>query len=490
MAGDHTAHTTHGMQRAVNGCETSGVFSVHPVVQDHVTAHINGLQRDLGFTLESERTPDVIAELAALLYEHNRAAAVVYSDAYQREVERVTQLVPCDLGEKICGDGRVSGIAVSDGTVIKATENPAAMTDIEGYGARRHLRSISLENAVMETARAGRPLVEFLWTHSSPSDLIASSCLAAKIQLQAMHGGSLPLGIDIVGEHLNLLAPEGEVFLQTYNRGRQLHPAGGIELQRIVVFGNIDTDTMARELRGNDETSVLSTLDLAEQLFPRLNVELGFIPSQTPYLLRYIGAMRQTFTDVEHLLAFKRAVTDIALHLMHDDEFTRAVDTYMAHSALAALNEAQQKGVTYMMARNLGVLYVTGLYRERAKPTHHFALHYERAVSISLDGRHMLEFHPGIQALRTTPSGPEARAREALVFYAVMQSFHGHPPYPYFLVNSNARGVTQALAETREMYHDFVRDARIAALITQGRILPLPVIINRQRQIVDLPLYH
>lgn len=292
-------------------------------------------------------------------------------------------------------------------------------------------------------------------------------------------------------EEANLLIAEKTTLAAItnfYNSRRQQAGLAPLDLVGIVALN--DTATMGFELRNRGQR--LSSTDLAN----KLKIEVGD---------GKFAKFQKKFTNPELLIEISREILDLTTQLMKSPEtaFARTrndIDQYINYN-LRALNEHQKQGLRFIISRKIAFQYLTGLSQipRDGRPNHPFAKHNEQDVSVSEHGHLLGEFDSYQQHFGSSPAR-ESIIRQIKIANIVMDSnglktnenrvvFVNTPIHSKDVLSGNGKfAMEQATAQNAELFRTIVQDPELREMIKNGKILPIPVLIDDEtRRVVQIP---
>ena len=433
---------------------------------------------------------DEVERVASYLGRHEFVISRYESPTFNFLTEKAKSLFPGVRGAKIaCIDGRESR-GLQDGKAFSRWTVPAGVPTLLKRHGELHLASGRLRSSILSIAESGDELLELMKIHSSHSSPLDHGCAALKRILMNNHAGKLPAKPDLIKTGLVLLKEREQVITTLFTKGRKefmLQP-----LKKVAVLGVADTDTLGLTFMGNDEESPLSTSELAKSLFGELQ---PLLRDKRGKLYGEIGLFSENFTDPVFIESFEEMNFYIAETLIEYKPFQDAIEAYIKNSNLHNLTEKQVRCFYYMVARNLANQYLLGFYRHEGHPTHYLARHKELYGSISLDGIHIGQIDPGVQALKASPATMEDAVEQVLIQYSVMHANNPEKPHVIFVttaVPSMHAYDHKNLLGYRSTNYTFLcyllNDPQLLELAFKKHLLFVPILLNEStREIIEIP---
>lgn len=456
---------------------------------DSLKKYISSYNQDV--PSENQRiTQEEVNRVASYLARHEFVISRYESPTFNYLTEKAKNLFPGVRGAKIaCIDGRESR-GLQDGKAFSRWTVPAGVPTLLKRHGESHLASGRLVSSIKSIAESGDELLELMKIHSSQSSPLDHGCAALKKILMNNNKGKLPAHPDLIKTGLALLREREAVISKLFLKARKeflLKP-----LKKVTILGVADTDTLGLTFIGNNEESPLSTATLAKELFGKLQPILRDTKGK---MYGEIGLFSNNFTDPQYIESFEEMNFNIAETLITYKPFRKEIEQYIQKSNLNDLTEKQIKCFYYMVARNLANQYLLGFYRHEGKPNHYLATHKELYGSISLDGIHIGQVDPGVQALKASPATMEDAREQILVKYAVMHANNPEKPHVIFVstaVPNSLAGDHKKLLGYRSTNYTFLcyllNDPELLELASKKHLLFVPILLNEStRQIIEIP---
>ncbi len=220
-----------------------------------------------------------------------------------------------------------------------------------------------------------------------------------------------------------------------------------------------------------------------ESLFNKLSV-------QSKNLFASHKLFQSTMVDPASIPVYESALSGAMDALMHDTEtdFISELKSYVSSSHLKPMTSRQFAGLAAFMARNLAMVHGAGYVYENEKnrsnpdfyPNHFFADHREITLVVSRRGKHPGISCPHLQFLLSSPETHEdAVADVALLAAGVLKKYSPDKAHPLIIADTDAgtlRSYTAAIINAPQM----------DAMLREGYIFPIPVLIDEHRRIKSI----
>lgn len=427
-----------------------------------------------------------------IMHRNNETAELFKNPLYKESSERQRNLSgPCVARINICIDGRVKPIYVAS-HAAEVNESLAAVITTE---KSKFDGGLILQSATLTSEVARRPqeqnseLLEIFLPHFG-SQQGGSNCKAMELfrDLYAKRGTPFETD-DLMFENRKLFIPAIETITLQYNKIAE--KIGKPKLTKAAIGAFYDTDTMGILLGYGDRDPLFST-ELVKQFEDDLGSRLA-----TLYGLnyRYPGYCNDTFTKREEFIEKEEMLTNIIEALFSYPPFTEVMtNANTTISELQGLTDNQLKAVKFKIARFIGLQYLTYSYES----THPFKSHNEQYIAVTVrDGLDVKagDNDPEAQVFGATTANAKEAVDHIRTGISLMESSHcdtsrPNRPHLVFISSGLADGINsldQSRGTLLQSFRDIVYDDDIFDLITAGLILPIPLIMNKYQEIVEIP---
>lgn len=489
---------------------------------------------------ENDRAAEKSLEYALSVMErNNKMVAIINSEEFVRIKNAEGQLKgPCDISEIDCLDGRFD--RSSESFTENTWEVSAAMIEVERRlsdgklipqstklceGLRRRF-----ERAYQEDG--DHQLLELVLAHSDSTDNPKDphfGCAAHALTIKALttqenaledakskeeaekaaaflndkHQLEQKLSKDDIAAILKkkqahdshteaLERTTGEAITNVYNSLRE--EKGLKPLSRVCVVARYDTATMGIVLKQDGEE--LATSDLTNKNKDQIEDfakehDLSF------------GLYRDKFQDPEHFVELSKNVLLITRELMKDTngKFTsinEEINNYLKKH-LDELTDYQKQALKFKLLRKTAWQFLTGLSNVPDEgPSHPFARHNEAYISVSDGGRFLGKYDSLEQQFGSSPAGKVAAEKQIEIALLVMNKYNLKANKPRILFLNSSLNLDDYLAKNRDLQRirannaefliHIIRDPQLGKLIKEGKLIPIPVILEEEsRAVLEIP---
>lgn len=402
------------------------------------------------------------------------------SDGYKAIAEQEIALrEEAKLGYVYCIDGRIPTIFLA-GRFANAWEEPAGLIGtINTDDGNRIPKSTILDQALEETVREDRDVLEIFFAHTSSIDG-PNTCG----YMNALHqGGSLPENTtDLTLENLRQFeAMHIPAVTEYYNRINL--QKGRSPLTRVGIAAVYETDKMGIVLQYGQGDKQFSTSDY-------VNLHKNNIESIVGEHLGIFGSMRNNFTDPENFIKLSKKVLDLTKFLLDYSPFSGEIDNYLAAN-YRDLTSIQLQALKFMLIRTMALQYITGLADSENREEHPFTNHQEDYLSVSLAGKPVGRFDPKEQVFASTPSDTLTAVKDIQLKLTLMDKHNAKKPYLLFVSNpvkkadwdkyerSESEAINRNIALNASLFRTIVADATLKDRIKDGSLLVVPVLVDQ-----------
>lgn len=263
-------------------------------------------------------------------------------------------------------------------------------------------------------------------------------------------------------------------------------------LQRASISALFDTATMGFEMRYSGQR--ISTTDLA-------NKYKGQITEYAKTIGAEYGSYNKLFEDPNLFLELSHKLLKLETEIIenqngHFDEINSEVDAYIQDN-LNDLTPGQKQALRFKMLRRVSLQYLLGVSElVNGKPNHPHSRHREGFGSLSVGGQFPGKYDLVEQQFGSSPADIETAVSEMLVANLVMDTNHlkEDETRVFFICSSanssdfgNKDGLRNARISSAGLIRGVCRNERLRTLIKQGVILPIPVILDENRKVMEIP---
>lgn len=410
------------------------------------------------------------------------------SDGYKAIVEQEIALRgEAKLGYVYCIDGRIPTIFLA-GRFANAWEEPAGLIGtINTDDGNKIPKSTILDQALEETVREDRDVLEIFFAHTSSIEG-PNTCG----YMNALHqDGLLPENItDLTLENLRQFE-EIHIPAVTEYYNRINLQKGRDPLARVGVGAVYETDKMGIVLNYGQKDKQFSTSEYINEY--RYEIE-----SIVGEHLGEFGNMRSNFTDPENFIKLSKKTLELTKFLLGYDSFTTKIDGYLT-SNYGNLTEKQSQALRFVLVRTMALQYITGLSDTSKNEEHPFTNHQEDYLSVSLAGKPVGRFDPKEQVFASTPSDTLTAVKDIRLKLTLMDRHHANKPYLLFVSNpvkkadwdkykgSESEAINRNIALNASLFRTIVADEILKGRIKDGSLLVVPVLVDQNTgEILDV----
>ncbi len=318
--------------------------------------------------------------------------------------------------------------------------------------------------------------------HVIEDDLIRQSELEeilSKEDIEAILNAPTP-------EDANLLILEKvntPAITNIYNDVRQIH---GLEpLRRVAITALYDTATTGIELRYDGVK--LSTSDLTKK-------HTEAIQSFGSTIGAGFGDYREALTNPGKFLEFSLKLAELETEIIENkngrfNELNSELNSYIKDH-LDDLTDGQKQALRFKLLRKVAFQHLTGI---ESPNTHH----QEAYIAISVQGQFVGKYDLVEQQFGSSSEDIETAIDETLIANLVMDTnaLKEDETRIAFICTSTNRSSwerkTEASRRVRANNADLIRgiakDERLRALMKEGKLIPIPVLIDENRRVLEIP---
>ncbi len=390
------------------------------------------------------------------------------------------------VGKKGCSDGREKK-SVFVGRTFKGVKGPGGVARVTNDGNGSRLASEILCTGITESTQARDEILELFVGHESKIKPVIKGCAAQNAAFKLVHCRS-PIGFEARNFTRSEMARTLRIFDRHVNDERSYYKLSELAVISTVAYRN--TDDLSISLCHPDAEK---EFDIAAfTLTHRKDLEALFnkLSPQNKNLFASHRQFQSIMIDPASIPVYESALSAAMDALMHDTEtgFISELKSYVSSSHLKDLTSRQFAGLAVFMARNLAIVHGAGYMYENEKsknnpdfyPNHFFADHREITLVVSRRGKHPGISCPHLQFLLSSPETHEdAVADVALLAAGVLKKYSPDQAHPLIIADTDAgtlRSYTAAI----------VNAPQIDALLREGYIFPVPVLIDEDRRIKSI----
>lgn len=452
----------------------------------NMAASKNSLEQQLKFYLEhfGKHIGVKIAQkdnrrIWDIIERNNVVSRILESRNFKKLTKRQKQLLGnTALGLVFCIDGRIPAIFLG-GRFARHFEVPAGETSITKRKSDGKLipDSSDLNEALRRIASGTDDLLEIIFAHTSLSNPHhGCGAMAAK-----MRAGLVEPKITLEEENLKII--KNKTIPALTNMYREFKTQLGLEpLKTVAIAALYDTDTFGIILNYDLRKMghFLSTTELTKKY--QKDLDKYFIKNNLVY-----GSFKEKFADLHYLTSFSKNVLEITESLLDrkvapilSEELKCYIDKFYPD-----LTNRQKQALLFLLIRNIAFEYMTGSANLKRKIADHpFFEHEETYMAVAMRGATIGKFDPENQAFASTPADP----KQAIADVNTMLSLLGNSKKPYILfvcnsINSrdlkeNSHVLQRLLGSNAGLLKRIVEDKKLGAMIEDGEIIPVSVLIE------------
>ena len=268
-----------------------------------------------------------------------------------------------------------------------------------------------------------------------------------------------------------------------YNDVRQIH---GLEpLRRVAITALYDTATTGIELRYDGVK--LSTSDLTKK-------HTEAIQSFGSTIGAGFGDYREALTNPGKFLEFSLKLAELETEIIENkngrfNELNSELNSYIKDH-LDDLTDGQKQALRFKLLRKVAFQHLTGI---ESPNTHH----HEAYIAISVQGQFVGKYDLVEQQFGSSSEDIETAIDETLIANLVMDTnaLKEDETRIAFICTSTNRSSwerkTEASRRVRANNADLIRgiakDERLRALMKEGKLIPIPVLIDENRRVLEIP---
>lgn len=432
---------------------------------------------------------------------NNRMADVLSSAVFKTTLDRERELRgECAVGKIVCIDGRIA-TAHTSGAIEGVQESMGGCVDTttSKLTGKIELKSQTLDRAIEERPAQDAPeVLEIDYAHGEvtyrDNTLLEaeSNCGAMKkFESEAEARGEPFSSGDLIKENFRLMEPAVEAITRKYNTAAEAlnKPA----LEKVVMRAVFDTKTQGTLLGYGDNQLPFFTSAMLEQLEDQISLDLRDSHLREP------GYYRQSFTQIDRFLDKEQDTATLIEYFMGNKTYQRHLNEASHRlSELQGLTDAQQRALSFSLAKTMAFQWVTGLYKRELSPTHPFSQHNEQFQAITVDdgyGATIGKNDPEVQVFAAnTATLPEA-IDHIKTKNILMDHYSDGKPYVLFISSGIAESAAnnfdvrkQARATVGRTFKGITQNDEIAQAVKSGVLIPVPAIVtSRTNRIIEVP---
>ncbi len=387
------------------------------------------------------------------------------------------------VGKKGCSDGREKK-SVFVGRTFKGVKGPGGVARVTNDGNGSRLASEILCTGITESTQARDEILELFVGHESKIKPVTKGCAAQNAAFKLTHGRS-PIGFEARDFTRSEMARTLSIFDRHVNDERSYYKLPELAVISTIAYRN--TDDLSISLCHPDAEKEFDIAEFAlkhqshlERLFGKLNL-------QSKNLFASHKVFQSAMIDPTSIPVYESALSAAMDALMHEShgDFISELRSYVSSSHLKPITTRQFAGLAAFMARNLAIVHGSGfVYENKASkdapnyyPNHFFADHREITLVVSRKGKHPGISCPHLQFLLSSPETQEdAIADVALLANGVLKKHSPDKAHPLIIADTDA-------GTLRSYTASIINAPQTNALLREGYIFPIPVLIDEQRRI-------
>lgn len=409
-----------------------------------------------------------------IIERNNQVAKTLSNPNYRKIIKRKLQLIKgTSLGFVFCIDGRIPAVFLG-GRFARHYEVPAAeVTTIKRKSDGKLIPDSSdLNEALRRISTTGDDLLEIILAHTSLSDP-HHGCGAMMVKKKA---GVLDPKLFLIKANLKIINEKSiPAITNMYNEFRA--QLGFSPLDVVGIAAVYDTDTFGIILDSLSTTILANKYkDEFDKYFIKDNIMFGFF--------------KQKFTDLAFLTVFSKntlLITESILDQKVTPKLLTEIKDYLNQN-YGNLTENQKKTLEFVLIRNIALQYLTGscLNTGKGRYDQPFTEHEESYMAVAMRGTTIGKFDPKSQAFASTPADPKQAIENINAMFSIMHNTHQAKPYILFVCNSvanrdlreNNQVLQRIMGSNAGLLRDISEDHSLGDMIEDGRLIPVPVLID------------
>ncbi len=435
-----------------------------------------------------------MTEVAGLLAVHDHIVKLTTSERYKAVEIRIKDGIgDCYVGVIMCIDGRIPDILFSG---ISRWETPGGLISTYNLVTDELLipRSARLSNRLNAKAQSGRDLVELVLGHYDShlyQEKDDHGCAAFKKRI----GEGLARDFGLALPHAHVVDLQRTTATAVDNQYRLVRP-----LQRVSLTLLFDTATSGLDLDWTPELNKgLSTAKLCTQFKSTIDALCAPLVGVTT-LFGYYGAKDTDASlarlqDVNNFLGLSEDLVDLTDILLGRDsrgtghtEISQAIVSYFTKNH-PELTQNQVNALVYVFARTIAFQYLSGFSEAKPDTNHGYREHDERAASITLDDRAVLDLDPR-QSFVSNAADPLTAQEHIALKLALIQGrrrLQGRSFTPLFVSSSISRedfnqrdGMYGVINDKHlELLRQTMGNENLRGYNTSGSMVMVPVLLEQ-----------
>jgi len=508
----------------LSGCLETKLLDALRSNEKHIIPQLNAFSRFLGkfssffkkqnsesYAFEDLYNPDKLEIISKIFVEvvsdSHISSLILSSEPYGKLVqeEKILRGEKTTLGISKCIDGRLSTLW-AEGRATKAHETMAGILETDEVKipspsqTKTRLKDARLTMAIMDEAERG-PLLEILLVHTDLSDPDHHGCGAMKLaQSQGKYVSEADLVLENIKEHDKAAQAIDTLYnekIKSINASSNENEQKRKEQKKTAITAVYDTLTMGVLLgyETKDDLPGFSTTDIAIDIDNNPTSYLltgsGGPLDESSAIKYFAGAIRNKLSNPQYIIENETLILGLTKVLLGDKtNFYRKIDEYIkSNHNLSQLSVEQQKALRFYLARTTAVQFLSKSYEGK----HPYIDHDEKFQSVSTDGDALGQFMPE-QVFCASPDDGDM-IKHIITQTAIMRKNNTTPkntPYILFVAgvlstDQDASSSERARADQLALYRRIIGDKEIRALIMEGSLLPIPVMINaKTRDLVEV----
>lgn len=265
------------------------------------------------------------------------------------------------------------------------------------------------------------------------------------------------------------------------------------KLPRASISGLYDTATMGFEMRQNGQR--ISTTDLTNKYKDQMDQFAATIGSS-------FGSYHKVFEDSTLFMELSHKLLALETEIIENtngsfDDIHADIDSYIKDN-LVDLTPNQKRALRFKMLRRVSMQYLLGVSQLKdSKPNHPFDHHKEAYSALSVGGQFVGKYDLEEQQFGSSPSDVETAINEMIIGNLVMGTNHLKEDETrvvficsstsYSASENTTDGLKNARVNNAELLRGVARNDQLSKLIKDGVIIPIPVILDKDRKVLEIP---
>ncbi len=265
------------------------------------------------------------------------------------------------------------------------------------------------------------------------------------------------------------------------------------QLKRASISGLYDTATMGFEMRHNGQR--ISTTDLTNKYKDQIYQFAQTIDAD-------FGSYHSIFENPSLFLELSDKILTLETEMIENkngsfDEINTDVNNYIKNN-LDDLTDNQKQALRFKILRRVSMQYLLGVSElKEGKPNHPYAHHGEKSSSVAVGGQFVGKYDLVEQQFGSSPADIESAINEILIGNLVMDTNHlkENETRVVFICSSTSYdstedttdGLRNARINNAELIRGVGNNEKLKKLIKDGVIIPIPVILYKDRKVLEIP---